>query len=533
MARYYKDLREYLARLEKSGLLFRIREPIDKDRHLMPLAIWQYHGLKSDERKAFLFENVTDGSGRKYQGAVAVGLLGASKKIYSLAVDAAPERIQEKWLRALSRPIPARKVRTGPVKEVILKGKALEKSGGLEALPLPISNPGFDGAPFFTAPFCVTRDPETRKINIGTYRMMLKGRKKSGISCPPAQHIGIHFHKAREMGKPLEMAVILGAAPAIGLTSVSKIPYGMEEYAVAGALAGRAIALVRCETVDLEVPARAEIVLEGEIPTDYAEPEGPFGEYTGYMGGKMLNRVFNVKCITHRHDPILQMFNEGIPSESSLMRKLSYEAVVWKFLHRDCNIPGVLKVSFHEWGGSWKYCVIQMKRTTPAQPWQALMAASAFDPNLGKVVVVVDEDIDPDDADAVNWALSFRMQPQRDSRVITHKYAALDPSAAPPGSPVEEARFPSPSGCSALLMDATRKWPSPPVALPKKEYMERAKKIWEELELPALTPKTPWHGYSLGRWSKENEEEAEMAARGEYEEVAQRLARAGTKIEEF
>lgn len=158
------------------------------------------------------------------------------------------------------------------------------------------------------------------------------------------------------------------------------------------------------------------------------------------------------------------------------------------------------------------------------------MAASAFDPNLGKIVIVVDKDIDPDDPDAVNWALSFRMQPHRDTRIITHKYAALDPSAAPPYSPAEEVRFPSPSGCSSLLIDATREWDYPPVALPGKKYMEEAKKIWEELGLSPLKLKMPWYGYSLGAWNKQNEEEAELAADGEYLKVTERLEKAGIKI---
>lgn len=522
--KYYPDLRDLIAGLEKEGLLIRVRTPINKDRHLMPLVIWQYHGLREQERMAFLFEKVVDARGKSYHGSVVAGLLGASRRIYASAMNCSPEKIRDRWLLALSHPMPPRKVKTGPVKEVILKDGSLARRGhGLESLPIPISNPGFDGGPFLTAPFCVTKDPETGKTNVGTYRMMLKGPAKMGISCPPAQHIGIHFRKAKERGKALEAAVVLGASPAIGLTSVSKIPYGLEEYAVAGGIAGEAINLAPCETVDLEVPADAEIVIEGEISTEYLEPEGPFGEYTGYMGGKMMNGVFHVKCITHRRSPILQVFNEGIPSESSLMRKLSYEIIVWKVLHYDFNIPAVQRVSFFEWSGSWKYCVIQMKKTNPAQPWQALMAASAYDPNLGKMVVAVDEDINPEDPDAVNWALSFRMQPGRDVRIITHKYAALDPSAAPPGSTAEEARFPSPSGCSSILIDATCKWEYPPVALPAKEYMEEAREIWQRLGLSPLTPRMPWYGYSLGHWSAENEEEARMAVRGDYLEVARKL----------
>jgi 4-hydroxy-3-polyprenylbenzoate decarboxylase len=326
------------------------------------------------------------------------------------------------------------------------------------------------------------------------------------------------------------MAVVLGTSPAIALTSVAKIPYGTEEYSVAGGIAGRPIDLIRCETVDLEVPAHAEIVLEGEILTDYKEPEGPFGEYTGYMGGKMLNGVFLVRCITHRGNPILQMFTEGVPSESGVIRKMGYESTLYKLLRYDCNIPAVVDVTLHESSGSRKYVVIRMKKTNPAQPWQALQAAVSLDPSHGKILIAVDEDIDPEDANAVNWALSFRMQPHRDVKITTHKFAGLDPSAAPPGSPHTEARFPSPSGCSAIMIDATRKWPYPPVALPAKKYMEEARQIWEQLELPPLTPKMPWYGHSLGNWDEENELEAEMAVRGEYLEVAKRLRKAGVKL---
>jgi len=287
---------------------------------------------------------------------------------------------------------------------------------------------------------------------------------------------------------------------------------------------------VRCETVDLEVPATAEIVIEGEIPTDMMEPEGPFGEYTGYMGGKLMNGVFLVHCITHRRNPILQMFTEGVPSESGIVRKMGYESALYKLLKYDCNIPTVIDVTLHESSGSRKYVVIRMKKTNPAQPWQALQAAVAFDPSHGKILVAVDEDIDPEDADSVNWALSFRMQPHRDLKITTHKFAGLDPSAAPPGSSHTEARFPSPTGCSALLMDATRKWPYPPVALPAKKYMEDAKELWEKLGLPRLQPKMPWYGYSLGHWTEEDEEHAEWAVSGQQARVAERLKKQAIKL---
>ena len=532
---YFRDLRDFISHLESTGMLHRISARIEKNSELMPLVRWQYQGLPDSQRKAFLFENVTDPQGKNYDCRVAVGVLGASRAIYKMALglgeNSGPGDVAESWNRALSHPIPSRVVKTGPVKEVILKGREVFRpKGGLLQFPVPISNPGFDAGPFLTAPYVVTKDPETGVPNVGTYRCMVKGPDKAGISVSPAQHIGIHFHKCKEKKVPLQAAIVLGCSPAIGLASVAKVGYDRDEYAVAGAIAGAPIPLVRCESVDLEVPATAEIVIEGEIPIDHMEPEGPFGEFTGYMGGQMMNGIFIVKCITHRKAPILQMFTEGVPSESGVMRKMGYESTLYKLLKYDCNIPTVMDVTLHESSGSRKYVVIRMKKTNPAQPWQALQAAVALDPSHGKILVTVDEDIDPEDADSVNWAISFRMQPHRDVKITTHKFAGLDPSAAPPGAPVTEARFPSPSGCSAIMIDATRKWPYPPVALPAKKYMEAAKERWEKLGLPTLQPKMPWYGYSLGSWSEEDQENAEWAVKGEYDKVAQRLQKKSVRL---
>jgi len=532
---YFRDLRDFIDLLEETGNLYRISERIDKNSELMPLVRWQYQGLPDSQRKAFLFENVTDPKGKSYACRVAVGVLGASREIYKMALGVADDdnagAVAERWNLALSRPIAPRMVKSGPVKEVVLKGKEISRpDGGLLKFPVPISNPGFDGGPFLTAPYVVTKDPETGVANVGTYRCMIKGPDKMGVSVSPAQHIGIHFHKCKEKNIPLQAAIVLGCSPAIGLASVAKVGYDRNEYAVAGGIAGEPIALVKCEGVDLEVPARAEIVIEGEIPTDVMEPEGPFGEFTGYMGGQLMNGIFLVKCITHRKEPILQMFTEGVPSESGVMRKMGYEATLYKLLKYDCNIPSVINVTLHESSGSRKLVVIRMKKTNPAQPWQALQAAVALDPSHGKILITVDEDIDSEDADSVNWALSFRMQPHRDVKITTHKFAGLDPSAAPPGSSHTEARFPSPSGCSAIMIDATRKWPYPPVALPSKKYMEAAKAKWEKLGLPPLKPKMPWYGYSLGHWNEEDEENAESAVRGDYERVADRLRKKAMKL---
>jgi len=200
---------------------------------------------------------------------------------------------------------------------------------------------------------------------------------------------------------------------------------------------------------------------------------------------------------------------------------VAYEATLSKFLRKDCGMP-VLDVALHESSGASAYCVIRMKKSHPAQPWQVLHAAAALSPPIRKFITVVDEDIDPWDADAVNWALSFRVQPHRDIQTTQGIVSWLDPSSAPTDEPLE---FPIPSGNSALLIDATIKWDYPPVSLPRKKFMERARRIWEEEGLPTLSVREPWHGYTLGRWSSENEEEAQLALIGEHYQTGEKLAR--------
>ena len=324
----YKDLREYIEALDRRGMLWRINREISKDTELMPLVRWQYRGLPAAERKGFLFENVTDAKAKKYEGAVAVALW-ASTEAYALAMKCETNKITETWTNSLSNPIKPELVSKdqAPVKEEIHVRDKLEEYGGLEEFPIVISLPGFDPAPYITAPCVVTKDPETGIRNVGTYRAMVKGRTYTGIETSPAQHISMHFRKWRKIGKPMPAAIVIGPAPAVAMTSVSKIPSGTDELEVAGGIAGEPIRLVKCETVDLEVPATAEIVLEGRILTTYFEDEGPFGEYRGYMGAREENQfVFKIECITHRKKPVYHAFIAQFPpSEGGFIRKMGLE----------------------------------------------------------------------------------------------------------------------------------------------------------------------------------------------------------------
>lgn len=529
---YYSDLREFLRALEEGDKLVRIRRAIVRETELTPLYRLQFRGLADEERKAFLFENVVGVDGRGFAGVVACGVYGASQEIFALGMGCRLTEVRDRWLESQRRPLPPVKVENGPVHEEVHLGEDLERVGLSEVLP-PVEEPGFSGT-LRTTTQIVTKDPETGTRNVGQYSGHIHGRKSMALGIGHSHHGFIHWRKQKERGQPLEAAVIVGATPNLTFAASGSLPYGMDEYAVAGALAGEPMELNKCETVDLEVPANAEIVIEGKVSTEFWGPVGSFGEYPGYMyeGTGDTVPLMEVTCITHRRQPVFTPLFVGLaPSDTSLILQHVLEATYYKFLKYDCNIPGVLDVAFPEPMGAARYCVIQIKKTHPSQAWQLLACAAGYEAVTGKIMIVVDEDVNPRDPSAVIWALSYAMQPHRDIQIVTGKSPGLDPSGYPPGVPRKERSFPEPHGSSAILIDATRKWPYPPVGLPKREYMDRALKIWLEEKLPQLNLKEPWYGYPLGNWKKEDEESAELMTRGEYEKVGERLAAKKVRVE--
>jgi UbiD family decarboxylase len=511
-----QDLRAHLDRLESEGLLTRITRPINKDTELMPLVRWQFRGLNEDQRRGFLFENVTDARGRNFEGGVAVGIYAASRKVYALGMGCAEVGdIRKRWAEAQARPLKPVEVTNAPVHEEVHMGKDLLAHGGIEEFPIPISTPGFDVGPYTTASNWITRDPETGWINVGNYRGQVKAADRFGMFISPRNHGFKHWDMARQQGKDLEAALVIGGPAAVTYASGSRIPYGVEEYAVAGGLIGEALEVVKCKTIDLTVPAHAELVIEGRISTKYLEPEAPFGEYTGYMGGRLYNAVMEVTAITHRKNPVFAaILSQMPPSESSMLKKIAQDANYLHFLRNNCNLPDVIDVTCHEIAvDSW--VVVRMRRCNPSAAWQALYAVAGRNAMVGKYIITVDEDIDPYDTDALIWALSYRTQPHADMVTLPNRSVGLDPSGLPLGDDISDSTVQRNFG-SAVLINAMRKFDYPPVSLPRKEYMENARKIWEELQLPRLTPRNPWFGYELGDWSERDREEAEWAVKGEY-----------------
>ncbi|MFC1870475.1 UbiD family decarboxylase [Chloroflexota bacterium] len=531
MMSYYKDLREYLRTLEKHGKLVRIKSPINKDTELHPLVRLQYVGLPEEQRKAFLFENIVDSRGKAYQGSVAVSALAASSEIYAIGMMCQPEEISEKLTKAQSDPIEPKIVREGPAQEEVHLGDSLLEHGGLDEFPIPISTPGYDAAPVFTAPAWISKDPESGIRNTGTYRAMIKSPTRTGIDfSDPGKGCAIHWRKCKERGVPLQAAIVVGGPPCIGYASVSRYPTDVDEMAVAGGIAGEPLELVKCKTLDLEVPAHAEVVIEGELNTDELELEGAFGESGGFMSLTQPRPYFTVKCITHRRNPIwLAFISQYQPSESSKVKQYGNESVIFNYLREHLGMEHVLDVAFYETSDSSRFLVLKLKKVEQDEVWRTLEAAVSqrAGPRRNKIIIAVDEDINHRDSDAVIWALSHRFQPHRDCRIVTHPSPTLVDLSLAPSEELERLRAetnPEMPESSIMLINATLKWPYPPVSLPTKEFMEKALQLWEKEGLPPLKLTEPWWGHNLGYWSDEDKEKAERAVRGEYYQTGDNVA---------
>jgi 4-hydroxy-3-polyprenylbenzoate decarboxylase len=309
----------------------------------------------------------------------------------------------------------------------------------------------------------------------------------------------------------------------VSYAAVQRLPYGVDELAVAGGLAGEPIRVVKCKTVDLEVPAEAELVIEGLVSTEWVEPEGPFGESHGYVHLRGLNPFMEITAITHRRDMVYVSFiSQVTPSESSVIKKVGYDTLFLRFLQEEKKVRSIRRVVMHEpLTNLRKLIILQMEKPSVDETWHALEAALTFHKDVGKLLIAVDADIDPENLDAVMWALSYRMNPQHDVKIVTGRGRGH----APRKSEEESAED------SALLINAILKESYPPVSLPARRYMDRARELWEELKLPPLSPEAPWHGYSLGDWDEEFEEEARLAVLGECYQIGEKLARRRVKVE--
>jgi 4-hydroxy-3-polyprenylbenzoate decarboxylase len=521
--REYPDLQDHLAALERHGLLVRVDRPINKDTELHPLVRWQFRGLREEDRKAFLFSNVVDSAGRRYDIPVAVGVLSANRDIYRHAIGLEDlGQLHDLWNRATRGPIPPVEIpgSAAPVHEVVYEGEDLDVPGqGLEHLPIPISTPGWDNAPYVSASHYITRDPETGVYNVGTYRGMVKSNRRVGMNASTEMGQGIHQHflKYQARGEPMPAVLCIGGPMCIAFVSKQKLPMGVSEYDVAGGLVGAPLRVTPARTVPLLVPADAEICVEGYISTDWLEPEGPFGESHGHVNPKEYNAYMDVTAITRRRQPVLMsIMSQMAPSEASVQRNVSASWLYREHLHR-IGIVSARQVLFHEESGVTRYCVIQFEPgALDADVWRAMFACLSLSAGFPKIVIAVDTDIDPSNSNSVWWAMGLRSTPHRDIQIVH----GMEPGHAPR----QEQHVRGVASESAVLWDARLRGTFPPISLQREEFMVRAREIWEELGLPPLRPQAPWFGYSLGEWNDELDEEARLAVESEFFRTGEKIA---------
>ncbi len=428
---------------------------------------------------------------------------------------------------------PVHVVDSGPVHEVVLQGADLDaEGGGLLQLPVPISTPGFDNAPYTTCSHWFTRDPDTGVRNQGNYRGQIKSQRRMGMYAGAHQHIFPHWDKCRERGVPLPAALVVGAPPVVSCGTVQKVPPGVDEMAIAGGLAGEPIRLVRCRTVDLEVPADAEIVTEGLIRTDLLEPEGPFGESHGYLHPRTVSPFMEVTALTMKRRPVLCSFiSQVTPSESSVIKKVGYEPLLRRYLRDTVGIGSVTRVAMHEpLTNLRKLVIVQMRKPAEGEVWRALHSIANYQHGVGKIAIAVDDDIDPHNLDAVWWAICYRSRPHQDVLIQPGRVKGHAPPFEDEGHLVTARElFHQPATDSGMLINAILKEPFPPISLPGREFMEHARELWNRLELPPLEPQAPWYGHSLGQWDEEWAEEARLAVKGDYLQTGAKLARRRVK----
>lgn len=466
----YADLREFIAKLESEGELAKISAEVDWNLELSHVA------KLNEEQKgpALLFQNV-----KGYDWPVFTSALATPARL-ALALGLAKTTpfmdIVKTWVDRVEKKIPVNRVDSGPCKENILKGKEVD----LFAFPVPKYYERDGGRYIGTTNCIISRDPDTGWVNVGTHRMQILDKKRAGIWMIPGKHVELHLQKYRERGEKMPVAVAIGVDPVLFLCSSGPMPAGEDEYEFAGAIRQAPLEVCRAELSDLPVPAGAEVVLEGLVDPNELLDEGPFGEYSGYYQAQYPKQFIEVKCITHRDNPIHWGCTTGRPvTDIHMLMALNRTAQLWSDIKR-MAIPGITGVYCPPETGGYFTAIVAVKQTYPGQSRQAAMAvvASSAGAYSTKLIVVVDDDVDPTNLSLVWWAIGMRYQPDRGTDILHRGRAShVDPSLR-----MEEGQ----DYTSRIIIDATTpfEWPrdkSPQLIQLTESVEERVRKRWNDL----------------------------------------------------
>jgi UbiD family decarboxylase len=468
----WRDLREWLALVERNHELQRVKKPVSADEELSAIA---YMAARSETAPALLFENISgDTSGAR----VLANMLGSSKERYALAVGLDPDLSIAEMIAEtrgiMSRRIPPKRIpkSQAPVNEVVLRGDDID----LTKFPAPKFWPGDGGRYIGTGDITLTASPDTGRINVGCYRQMLHGPRRVGLYCSPGKHGLLDREAWWRQGKPCEVVVAYGIDPVLFMLAAQVFGAKESEFDVAGGMMGRGIELTDGETGSLPIPAHAEFVIEGTVTEGDVAPEGPLGEFTGYYGRERSPQpVIDVKALHMRKSPIGAYY--------AIMRS----ARILDDLER-IGVPGVAGAYAHPAAASgWGIVVVSLQQQYAGHAAQvlALAAQCPAAAYYTKWIIAVDDDVDPTDFNEVMWALSTRCHPAEDIDILKKTWSTgLDPSQ------FEMER--RPYGSKALI-DACKPHRHmkafPQTTLLRREVYERIAARWAELGFSGPPPR--------------------------------------------
>ncbi|SFZ83074.1 4-hydroxy-3-polyprenylbenzoate decarboxylase [Devosia enhydra] len=451
----YNDFREFLAVLRSK------RELIDIDRHV-PL---------TDVSKVMKHSYVLQGPALQFNDTGAdhplVSNIYSTRSKALLAFEADESTIFEKVLKGLDNPIPSVQWSgPAPCHEVIITGDDID----LTRLPVPTYS-SKDGGPYITPGLVVSKDPETGVPDIGHYRFLILGKNIVSFSAQPFHRFGKNIIKCRQMGVKCEAAIVLGVDPVIAYAAQVQVHDQTDDWSVAGGLRGAPVEMVKAHSVDLEVPATAEFVIELEVDLEKNVMEGPLGEYTGYYTPASMKPLAYIKAITHRKGGLFQGLLTGKPvTENHILKQIPFEASLWRSLSK--QFPTIRQIAVSPAGGVSFHMVIAMEPRFAGEARQVILAAMTSN-TRPKWVIVVDPDIDVRNPNEIDWALSFRVRPAKDIIVI-------DNLPAGPSDPSVDLSRPRPERISSAVgVDATR-----PFGEPFSEVADVPG--WEEFDVPEL-----------------------------------------------
>lgn len=459
----YKDLRDFIALLEKRGDLKRIKAPVKANLEMTEIC----DRLLRAGGPAVIFENPVDDNGQPYQYPVLANLFGTTERValgmgeeslaglrevgHTLAFLKEPEPpkgMKEAWQ---SLPIFKKALDMAPDVVGSAPCQVHEWSGDevdLSRIPVQTCWPG-DAAPLITWGLVVTKGPHKKRQNLGIYRQQVIGKNK--VIMRWLSHRGgaldfLEWQKAHP-GEPFPVSVALGADPATILGAVTPVPDTLSEYAFAGLLRGSKTEVVKCRGNDLQVPASAEFVLEGHIYPDEMADEGPFGDHTGYYNEVDQFPVFTVERVTFREDPIYHSTYTGRPPDEPAILGVALNEVFVPLIQK--QFPEIVDFYLPPEGCSYRVAVVSMKKQYPGHAKRVMLGVWSFLRQFmyTKFVIVVDDDVDARNWEDVIWAMTTRMDPARDTTLIEN-------------TPIDYLDFASPvSGLGSKMgMDATNKW---------------------------------------------------------------------------